>query len=254
MTAPDHTLEPFKNHLHQRGHPYMHKASEGRGPPFPGRICTTLSVTGMPSVVSPFMMAMRTWICATRRTVMRRCPSSFIQCILVSAVVSATISRDRLAQVFRRSQRLVSGQRISGGRRPGLGVSVGQNNGVAASIPRWHPSIGACRVRHRQHRRLSDVVSSNFNGPGLWCLCDDPAIGRLRRNRLSGSGGGSCAIRASSGCRACRSRSLALDAGADHQQVQRLGMLGGQLLQPFAVRPGRQMHLRVPGSSDHRFR
>ena len=23
MTAPDHTLEPFKNHLHQRGHPYM---------------------------------------------------------------------------------------------------------------------------------------------------------------------------------------------------------------------------------------
>ena len=25
MTAPDHTLAPFKNHLHQRGHPYMHK-------------------------------------------------------------------------------------------------------------------------------------------------------------------------------------------------------------------------------------
>ncbi|KAF0160473.1 MAG: hypothetical protein FD157_4186, partial [Rhodocyclaceae bacterium] len=25
MTAPDHTLKPFKNHLHQRGHPYMHK-------------------------------------------------------------------------------------------------------------------------------------------------------------------------------------------------------------------------------------
>ncbi len=27
MTAPDHTLAPFKNHLHQRGHPYMHKSS-----------------------------------------------------------------------------------------------------------------------------------------------------------------------------------------------------------------------------------
>jgi hypothetical protein len=26
MTAPDHTLKPFKNHLHQRGHPYMHKS------------------------------------------------------------------------------------------------------------------------------------------------------------------------------------------------------------------------------------
>jgi len=24
MTAPDHTPAPFKNHLHQRGHPYMH--------------------------------------------------------------------------------------------------------------------------------------------------------------------------------------------------------------------------------------
>jgi hypothetical protein len=29
MTAPDHTLKPFKNHLHQRGHPYMHKYLEG---------------------------------------------------------------------------------------------------------------------------------------------------------------------------------------------------------------------------------
>ena len=28
MTAPDHTLAPFKNHLHQWGHPYMHKAGE----------------------------------------------------------------------------------------------------------------------------------------------------------------------------------------------------------------------------------
>jgi len=29
MTAPDHMLEPFKNHLHKRGHPYMHKAHDG---------------------------------------------------------------------------------------------------------------------------------------------------------------------------------------------------------------------------------
>jgi hypothetical protein len=29
MTAPDHTLAPFKNHLHQWGHPYMHKSPEG---------------------------------------------------------------------------------------------------------------------------------------------------------------------------------------------------------------------------------
>lgn len=26
MTASDHTLKPFKNHLHQRGHPYMFQA------------------------------------------------------------------------------------------------------------------------------------------------------------------------------------------------------------------------------------
>ena len=29
MTAPDHTLEPFKNVLHQRGHPYMCKCRVG---------------------------------------------------------------------------------------------------------------------------------------------------------------------------------------------------------------------------------
>ena len=34
MTAPDHTLTPFKNHLHQRGHPYMHKSSDGGAVPF----------------------------------------------------------------------------------------------------------------------------------------------------------------------------------------------------------------------------
>jgi len=32
MTAPDHTLAPFKNHLHQRGHPYMHKSGVVAGP------------------------------------------------------------------------------------------------------------------------------------------------------------------------------------------------------------------------------
>lgn len=26
MTAPDHTLKPFKNHLHQRGHPYRQQS------------------------------------------------------------------------------------------------------------------------------------------------------------------------------------------------------------------------------------
>ena len=35
MTAPDHTLKPFKNNLHQRGHPYMHKSSDRRSFPFP---------------------------------------------------------------------------------------------------------------------------------------------------------------------------------------------------------------------------
>jgi len=32
MTAPDHTLAPFRNHLHQRGHPYMHKSCREDSP------------------------------------------------------------------------------------------------------------------------------------------------------------------------------------------------------------------------------
>lgn len=59
MTAPDHTLNPFKNHLHQRGHPYMHKSSDGKATPFPGHTYPTASVTGMPSAVKPFMTATR---------------------------------------------------------------------------------------------------------------------------------------------------------------------------------------------------
>ncbi len=35
MTASDHTLKPFRNLLHQRGHPYMHKSGDGRSSPFP---------------------------------------------------------------------------------------------------------------------------------------------------------------------------------------------------------------------------
>jgi hypothetical protein len=34
MTASDHTLKPFRNLLHQRGHPYMHKSFEVRASPF----------------------------------------------------------------------------------------------------------------------------------------------------------------------------------------------------------------------------
>ena len=65
MTAPDHTLKPFKDHLHQRGHPYMHKSTDGQGSPFPGRTYALASVTGMPSAVKPFRMATRTWNSAT---------------------------------------------------------------------------------------------------------------------------------------------------------------------------------------------
>ena len=61
MTAPDHTLKPFKNHLHQRGHPYMHKSADGRIFPSPGQTHPTASVTGMPSAVKPFRTATRTW-------------------------------------------------------------------------------------------------------------------------------------------------------------------------------------------------
>ena len=65
MTAPDHTLAPFKNHLHQRGHPYMHKSCDGRGSPFPGQTHPTASVTGMPRAVKPFSTATRIWNSAT---------------------------------------------------------------------------------------------------------------------------------------------------------------------------------------------
>jgi hypothetical protein len=65
MTAPDHTLKPFKNHLHQRGHPYMRKSADGRTSPYPGQTYPTTFVTGMPSAVNPFRTATRTWNSAT---------------------------------------------------------------------------------------------------------------------------------------------------------------------------------------------
>ena len=65
MTAPDHTLKPFKNHLHQRGHPYMHKSGDGRSSPFPGQIYPATSVMGVPSAVKPLSTATRTWNSAT---------------------------------------------------------------------------------------------------------------------------------------------------------------------------------------------
>ena len=65
MTAPDHTLKPFKNHLHLRGHPYMHKSAEGQGPPFSGQTHLSASVMGMPSAVKPLSTATRTWNSAT---------------------------------------------------------------------------------------------------------------------------------------------------------------------------------------------
>jgi hypothetical protein len=65
MTAPDHTLKPFKNHLHQRGHPYMHKSAEGRSSPFLRQTYPATSVTGVPSAVKPFRTETRTWNSAT---------------------------------------------------------------------------------------------------------------------------------------------------------------------------------------------
>jgi hypothetical protein len=65
MTAPDHTLKPFKNHLHQRGHPYMHKAFDGGDVPAAGQTYPTTFVTGIPRAVKPFRTATRTWNSAT---------------------------------------------------------------------------------------------------------------------------------------------------------------------------------------------
>ena len=65
MTAPDPTPKPFKSHLHQRGHPYMHKSGDRRTSPFTGQTYPTTSMTGMPSAVIPFRTATRTWNSAT---------------------------------------------------------------------------------------------------------------------------------------------------------------------------------------------
>ena len=65
MTAPDHMLKLFKNHLHQRGHPYMHKSAADRTSPFPGQIYPATSVMGVPSAVKPLSTATRTWNSAT---------------------------------------------------------------------------------------------------------------------------------------------------------------------------------------------
>jgi hypothetical protein len=62
----------------------LHKAVGKRTFPFPGHIYLMVFVKGMPSAVYLFMMALRTWTSATCRSksrAMRRCPSSFMQCI-----------------------------------------------------------------------------------------------------------------------------------------------------------------------------
>lgn len=59
MTAPDHALKPFKNHLHQRGHPYMHKLAEGQSFPFARQTYPVTSVIGVPRAVNPFRTATR---------------------------------------------------------------------------------------------------------------------------------------------------------------------------------------------------
>ena len=51
MTAPDHTLKPFKNHLHQWGHPYMNKSADDWNAPIPGQTYPKAFVTGTPSTV-----------------------------------------------------------------------------------------------------------------------------------------------------------------------------------------------------------
>jgi hypothetical protein len=56
-----------------------------------------------------------------------------------SAVVAAPVSPDRAAEVFRCSQRLVSGHRTRGDRLPGLGVSAGRNDGM-------RPTVGPSRA------------------------------------------------------------------------------------------------------------
>lgn len=65
MTASDHASELFKYHLHERGHPYMHKSADGRTSPFPGQTYPATSVMGVPSAVNPFRTATRTWNSAT---------------------------------------------------------------------------------------------------------------------------------------------------------------------------------------------
>ena len=65
MTASDHASELFKSHLHERGHPYMHKSVEGRTPPFPGQTYPASSVMGVPSAVKLFRTATLTWNSAT---------------------------------------------------------------------------------------------------------------------------------------------------------------------------------------------
>jgi hypothetical protein len=62
----------------------LHKAVGERTSPFLGHIYPVVFVTGMPSAVYPFMMAMRIWTSATCRSksrTLRRCPSSFMQCV-----------------------------------------------------------------------------------------------------------------------------------------------------------------------------
>ncbi len=65
MTASDHTLKPFRNLLHQRGHPHMHKTGLESVFFFVDGIYPVVLVTGVPKALAWLRAAILVLIFAT---------------------------------------------------------------------------------------------------------------------------------------------------------------------------------------------
>ncbi|EIE50577.1 hypothetical protein C357_13218 [Citreicella sp. 357] len=107
----------------------LRKEGKARCSPFPGHTYPTGSVAAMPSAVSPFSTAARTWgfgdltiKVACHEVLFQQFHTGHLRLGAASAVVPAPLSPDRTAEVFRCAQCFVPGDRTPGRRLPGLGV------------------------------------------------------------------------------------------------------------------------------------
>ena len=141
MTAPDHTLKPFKNHLHQRGHPYIHKSVDWQASPFPQTdlshgLCDRDAERGVAvqNGDTDLELGDLTVEVPSHEPLAQQFHAMHLRLDAASAVISAPSSPDRAAEVFRCPQCFVSCDCTGGDSLPRFGVLAGRDDGVGAAV------------------------------------------------------------------------------------------------------------------------